>query len=440
MQIGQTRISQSIIDKIKLGGTLNYRFVESRDIAFNDFTRRLVITPTFLPYLEQGEEIPFPEAPPHSTLSIYLNDSTTPVYTDDGTHPGGTINTNDIYMGTKVKVVVTPDEYYQANGGGYVQDTGTSVSNTFTVPSYSGLSSTITDNIADFVNEQFGRIPTITPITYQLTVASEKTDGSVTVNYHNGTVSATETVSSNTSKTINVFAGSPNVTLSSTAGSSSYSCQGFAIDDTTKAVFSGTPTNSSAVVKVKDDGGTVTAKFKVEAKRVYFAFIRQDWNNPYPRDTKTGAAAYYDNGELKYIQYKDSGSTSWSGKQYSFSNFRWSGTYYAVFDNDTENPVELSYEGIYELLKPAPSEQNLNPKGKAAPVYSAEIPSGATSVSFYCDDNPNFCSHSTSITEDYVYCADTAEANLWDSEYLSDGKFNLSNDGVLTEKTKYTTP
>ena len=33
LKIGKTNISKSIIDKIKLGGTLNYRFVESRDIA-----------------------------------------------------------------------------------------------------------------------------------------------------------------------------------------------------------------------------------------------------------------------------------------------------------------------------------------------------------------------------------------------------------------------
>ena len=59
---------------------------------------------------------------------------------------------------------------------------------------------------------------------------------------------------------------------------------------------------------------------------------------------------------------------------------------------------------------------------------------------FYCTDNPNFCSNSTSITVDYVYCADKDTTAIWNNEYLSNGKFNLSNDGVLTGKTKYRTP
>ena len=97
-----------------------------------------------------------------------------------------------------------------------------------------------------------------------------------------------------------------------------------------------------------------------------------------------------------------------------------------MFD-DTTN-VKLSYEGVYKI------------DNKAEVVYSAEIPSGAENVYFYCTDNPNFCSNSTSITVDYVYCADKDTTAIWNNEYLSNGKFNLSNDGVLTGKTKYRTP
>lgn len=108
-------------------------------------------------------------------------------------------------------------------------------------------------------------------------------------------------------------------------------------------------TSATTTFKVSStDGAVYTATFKSTAIKVYFAFINQNWNNPYPRDVAH---------KNVYTSYGGSYSDSFSHDGIDTAKYYWYGVNAYMYNsstnvkNDSWPGVEMTYEGVYSSNK-----------------------------------------------------------------------------------------
>lgn len=259
----------------------------------------------------------------------------------------------------------------------------------------------------------------VAEITYTLTVEAGA-NGSVTVTKPNGgTATVTSSTVLNDRKfTVRYTDANKTFTLNATpTNTSAYRFKN----------WTGTATTTTNPLSVTVNADTnYKANFESTAKKVYFAFIKQDANDPYPRDGNIGSSCVI-NGKTYTISYKDSESFTHGSTSYTGSDWKWSGTYQAYFSGSTitNAAVNMTFEGLYNI------------DGGWNPVYSAELPAGystsgsdATKVKFYpTEGQKSYDSAEITVGENVVYVA----KGSWDT---SGGDFLIENKGNISNFTK----
>ena len=101
---------------------------------------------------------------------------------------------------------------------------------------------------------------------------------------------------------------------------------------------------------------TITANFKSNAHKIYFAFIKQDWNNSYPRDVAH-----------KDIYSRYAGYSNINNNIFDPSKYYWNTVYAYRYNNDSDKEANwhgrtMTYEGVYKKSD-----------GTYASIYSLEV-------------------------------------------------------------------
>ena len=191
--------------------------------------------------------------------------------------------------------------------------------------------------------------------------------------------------------------------------------------------WTGTATTTTNPLSVTVNADTnYKANFESTAKKVYFAFVHQNANDPYPRDGNIGNSCVI-NGKTYTISYKDNETFNYGGTDYTGSSWKWSGTYQAYFSGSTitNAVVNMTFEGLYKI------------DGSWNPVYSAELPAGystsginATKVKFYPTEGvTSYDSDDITVGENVVYVA----KGDWST---SSGHFQIENKGNISNFIK----
>ena len=379
--------------------TFSYRFIEVVDLIKGTNVLDKVTVEATYEELKTYENVTVPTLD-NATLTVTVGNTT---YNE-----GDSFSMELVPPGTVITMTVVPDDGYQATGNGYVTAGNGTATKNITV-------SSATKNLFDSTEFGSSNLPTISIKTYTLKITAQA-GGSVTATYHNGTAAnTTTTVSAGQSATIRVWAKSSNntntVTLTSTAAGSGYAADGFTTSNSTIASLSST-TGANTTVTVTDNGATVTAKFKIVGSYSYFAFINQNWNNPYPRD-KAHKDVYIANGG----GYNE--TASWNNGNDPVT------VGYVIWKNGLQcnnASVEITYLGVYK-------------KGTTvATMYAMKIPSGTSfQAQLHSGNTGERWSKNNTFSKDRVY---VASGNR--EEYQVGQNFTVQDDSAFSNWTLVT--
>ncbi len=220
-----------------------------------------------------------------------------------------------------------------------------------------------------------GTWPTIEEKTYTLTVKATA-GGTVSIsNYASGSVSAGGSTTIPAVGYWKIKNASPVYTLDPTA-SANYSFNGW-----TGAVSGNSdPVNYTFNVT---QNVTITANFKSNANKIYFAFIKQNHNNSYPRDV-----AHKD----IYSKYAGYSAINYNGNGFDTSKYYWNTVYAYRYNSDNDKETswhgrEMTYEGVYKKSD-----------GTYASIYSLEVSTNYSYIIFNGDASADSKGQSNSVT------------------------------------------
>lgn len=151
---------------------------------------------------------------------------------------------------------------------------------------------------------------------------------------------------------------------------------------------------------------TITANFKSNAHKIYFAFINQDWNNSYPRDVAH-----------KDIYSRYAGYSNINNNNFAPSKYYWNTVYAYRYNHDNDKEADwhgrtMTYEGIYK-----------SSSGDYACIYSLEVSNNNYSKIIFNGDtsggesNPVTLDNSNNYGVDKVFYSNGGAVEKFDCSY-----------------------
>jgi len=275
---------------------------------------------------------------------------------------------NDENVYTKVTITVTPGEGYEIDDkNGFILNADGTASKELSVNK---------NTDANDLSIATLNWPTVKEKTYKITVIANA-GGSVAVS-NAGTLN----ISGGTSGTIpnigywNIKTNHPTYTFTATTG------DGYNFNAGWSGDISGTTTPYSYQFTVPKDI-TVRANFQSNAKKIYFAMIRQNWDHNYPRDNTS--TAHWNFFGCQNINVSEMSSYS--------AKYNWSTVHCKIGTEKT-----MSFEGSYSA--------NINNNIERAAIYSVTVTDediyNNSLMRFYGSSDSQGASHSITLNADSV--------------------------------------